>query len=103
MLPITVSLDSIQLIPAYGPGMWLFSFLFSNVIGGDIFCEKRLGKDHRIYWEKAHKTERQDIFQTLDEAKNHSHKLTVTFRTCLTILEEHFKMFNLILALIVIL
>ena len=50
-----------------------------------------------------YKTERQDIFQTLDETKNHSHKLTVTFRTCLTILEQHFKIFNLILALNVIL
>ena len=68
-----------------------------------VFCEKRLGQDQRIYWEKAYKTERQDIFQTLDETKNHSHKLTVTFRTCLTILEQHFKIFNLILALNVIL
>ena len=59
--------------------------------------------DHRIYWEKAYKIERQDIFQTLDETKNHSHKLTVTFRTCLTILEQHLKIFNSILALIVIL
>ena len=73
--------------------MWLFSFLFSNVLGV-IFCEKRPGKDHRIYWEKVHKIDRQDIFQTLDETKNHSHKLTVTFRTCLTILEQHFKIFN---------
>ena len=68
-----------------------------------IFCEKHLGKDHRIYWEKAYKTERQDTFQTLDEMKNHSHKLTVTFRACLAILEQHFKIFNLILALNVIL
>ena len=64
-----------------------------------MFCEKHLGKDHIIYWEKACKIERQDIFQTLDEMKNHSHKLTVTFRTCLTILEQHLKIFNLILAL----
>ena len=34
-----------------------------------IFCEKRPGKDHRIYCEKAYKIERQDIFQTLDETK----------------------------------
>ena len=68
-----------------------------------IFCEKRLGKDHRIYWGKVYKIERQDIFQTLDETKNHSHKLAVTFRTCLAILEQHFKIFNLILALNVIL
>ena len=45
----------------------------------------------------------QDIFQTSDETKNHSHKLTVTFRTCLTILEQHFQIFNSILALNVIL
>ena len=64
-----------------------------------IFCEKRLGKDHIIYWEKAYKIERQDIFQTSDETKNHSHELTVTFRTCLTILEQHLKILNLILAL----
>ena len=61
------------------PACGFFSFLFSNVLGGDI-CEKRLGKGHRIYWEKAYKTERQDIFQTLEETKNHSHKPTVTFR-----------------------
>ena len=64
---------------------------------------KSIGKDHRIYWEKAYKIERQDIFQTLDETKNHSHKLTVTFRTCLKILEQHFKILNLILALNVVL
>ena len=52
---------------------------------------KSVGKDHRIYWEEAYKIERQDIFQTLDETKNHSHKLTVTFRICLNILEQHFK------------
>ena len=57
---------------------------------------KSVGKDHRIHYEKVHKVERQDIFQTLDETKNHSHKLTVTFRTCLNILlEQHFKIFNL--------
>ena len=39
--------------PAFG----FFSFLFSNVLGV-IFCEKRLGKDHRIYWEKVYKIER---------------------------------------------
>ena len=43
---------------------------------------KSVGKDHRIYCEKAYKIERQDIFHTLDETKNDSHKLTVTFRTC---------------------
>ena len=64
---------------------------------------KSVGKDHRIYREKAYKIERQDIFQTLDETKNHSHKLTVTFRTCLNILEQHFNIFNSILALNVIL
>ena len=64
---------------------------------------KSVGKDHRIFLEKAYKIERQDIFQTLDETKNHSHKLTVTFRTCLNILEQHFKIFNLTLALNVIL
>ena len=68
-----------------------------------IFCEKRLGKDHRIYWEKAYTIESQDIFQTLDETKNNSHKLTVTFRTFLAILEQHLKLFDLILALNVIL
>ena len=46
---------------------------------------KSICKDHRIYCEKAYKIERQDIVQTLDETKNHSHKLTVTFRTCLNI------------------
>ena len=55
---------------------------------------KSVGKDHRIYCEKAYKIERQDIFHTLDETKNHSHKLTVTFRTCLNILEQHFKTFK---------
>ena len=64
---------------------------------------KSVGKDHRIYCEKAYKIERQDIFHTLDETKNHSHKLTVKFRTYLNILEQHFKIFNLILALNVIL
>ena len=64
---------------------------------------KSAGKDHRIYWEKAYKIERKDIFQTLDETKNHSHKLTVTFRTCLNIFEQHFKILNSILALNVIL
>ena len=64
---------------------------------------KSVGKDHRIYREKAYKIERQDIFHTLDETKNDSHKLTVTFRTCLNTLEHHFKIFNLILALNVIL
>ena len=64
---------------------------------------KSVGKDHRIYCEKAHKSERQDIFHILDETKNHSHKLTVTFRTCLNILEQHLNFFNLILALYVIL
>ena len=55
---------------------------------------KSVGKDHRIYCEKAYKSERQDIFHTVDETKN---------RTCLNILEQHFKIFNLILALNVIL
>ena len=64
---------------------------------------KSVGTDHRNYWEKAYKIERQDIFQTLDETKSHSHKLTLTFRTCLKKLEQHFKIFNLILALNVIL
>ena len=64
---------------------------------------KSVEKDHRIYCEKAYKVRRQDIFQTLDETKNHSHKLTVTFPTCLNLLEQHFKIFNLILALNVIL
>ena len=64
---------------------------------------KSVGKDHRIYSEKAYKIERHDIFQILDETKNHSHKLTVTFRTCLNILKQHFKIFNLTLALNVIL
>ena len=64
---------------------------------------KSVGKDHRIYCEKAYKIERQDIFHTLDETKNDSHKLTVRFRSCLNILEQHFKMFNLILPLNVIL
>ena len=63
---------------------------------------KSVGKDHRIYCEKAYKIERQDIFHTLDETKNDSHKLTVTFRTCLNTLKQHFKFFNLILALNVI-
>ena len=52
---------------------------------------KSVGKHHRIYWEKGYKIEKQDIFQTLDETKNDSHKLTVTFRTCLNIMEQHFK------------
>ena len=64
---------------------------------------KSVVKDNRIYCEKAYKIERQDIFHTLDETKNHSHKLTVTFCTRLNILEQHFKIFNLILALNVIL
>ena len=64
---------------------------------------KNVGKDHRIHLGKAYKIERQDIFQTLDETKNHSHKRTVTFRTCLNILEQHFKFFNSTLALNVIL
>ena len=58
-----------------------FLVFYLATFKGVIFCEKRLGKDHRIYWEKAYKIERQDIFQTLDETKNHSQKLTVTFRT----------------------
>ena len=61
------------------------------------------GKDHRIYWGKAYEIERQGIFQTLDETKNHSHRLTVAFRTCLNILEQHFNSLHLILALNVIL
>ena len=64
---------------------------------------KSVGKDHRIYCEKAYKIERQDIFQKIDETKNRSDKLTVTFRTCLNILEQHFKIFNSVLALNVIL
>ena len=48
---------------------------------------KCVGKDHRI----------------LDETKNDSHKLTVTFRTSLNILKQHFKILNLILALNVVL
>ena len=80
-----------------------FLVFYLATFQGVIFCEKRLGMDHRIYWDKAYKIEGQDIFQTLDETKNHSHKLTVTFRTRLTILEQHFKIFNLILALNVIL
>ena len=64
---------------------------------------KSVGKDHRIYCEKAYKIERPDILHTLDETKNVSHKLTVTFRTCLNILEQHFEIFNVILALNVIL
>ena len=62
-----------------------------------------LARTTEFIGKKAYKIERQDIFQTLDETKNHSHKLTVTFRLCLTILEQHFKIFNLILALNVIL
>ena len=56
-----------------------------------------------MHCEKGYKIERQDIFHTLDETKNHSHKLTVTFHTCLNILEKHSKIFNFILALNVIL